>query len=53
MRHPPLPTVRADLTTDVERASDHEWDADTDSIPGASDVEVGMSSNPQQRGFQS
>ena len=26
---------------DVERASDHEWDADTDSIPGASDVEVG------------
>ena len=31
---------------DVERASDHEWDADTDSIPGASDVEVGDEVEP-------
>ena len=26
---------------DAERANDHEWDADTDSVPGASDAEVG------------
>ena len=31
---------------DAERASDHEWDADTDSIPGASDVEVGDAVEP-------